>query len=100
MSPFQQAEYISQHPPNPLDNTKSALTVPLLKPQLHSSIEERVRETIFRKNLKAPIGAYLDSNNYVKKANGAYLFDYDGDVLKCSGQEFKKLCGLRIFVEK
>lgn len=98
MSPFEQAEYISSQN-SPLDNTKPAFTLPL-KILSQSSVEDKIRETISRKNMKSPIPAYLDANGYIKKANGAYLFDWQGDVLKCSQTEFKKLCNQKVFLPR
>lgn len=61
-------------------------------------LEDRLRRAVAGKKLPTPIPVFLDDQCFIRKADGAYLFDMDGDIFKTSLAEFRRLCQLRLLV--
>jgi len=57
-----------------------------------------LRRTVIGKKIPTPIPVFLDDQYFIRKADGAYLFDMDGDIFKTTLQEFNRLCQLRLLV--
>jgi hypothetical protein len=57
-----------------------------------------MRRVITTKKLSTPIHVFLDEQSFIRKADGAYLFDMDGDIFKISTEEFRRLCAQHVLL--
>lgn len=56
------------------------------------NIKHRLIEMIEVKNIQVPIACYIDQINYLKNAEGNYIFDMKGNMFKINKETFVALC--------
>lgn len=57
----------------------------------YRELEERLRKAVRVKKIQTPIDVFLDDQYFIRKIDGAYLFDAEGDIFKTTIAEFRRL---------
>lgn len=57
----------------------------------YRELEDRLRRAIRIKKMQTPIEVFLDDQYFIRKVDGAYLFDAEGDIFKTTISEFRRL---------